>query len=127
MKKGFFSHQLCYKDKLLNKHVIYMSLDNRFDSVFSFQREVSLTTFCEGVLFVVDAASFCGNEALFIEQLQQELDNNISLEIGEAILINPLFKQAAVQENATCALYAIPSINWSTLRHKGELTICRIV
>lgn len=127
MKKGFFSHQLCYRDSLLSKHVIYMSLDNCFDAVFPFQREVSLTTFCEGVLFVVDAIQFCGKEALFIEQLQAALDSDEALKIGDAIVSNPLFQASVVQDNQRCALYAIPAINWSTLRHKGELTISRIV
>lgn len=104
-----------------------MSLDNCFDAVFPFHREVSLTTFCEGVLFVVDAALFCAEEELFITQLQEALAENVNLTIGDAIINNPLFRASAVQENETCALYAIPSINWATLRHKGDLSICRIV
>ena len=53
MKKGFFSHQLCYRRSLLNKHILYLTFDNKVDNILPFQREVSLTTFCEGVLFVV--------------------------------------------------------------------------
>ena len=54
MKKGYFSHQICYKSLLLNKHILYLSSDdNTILSILPFQQEVSLTIFCEGVLFVV--------------------------------------------------------------------------
>ncbi len=127
MKKGFFSHQLCYRNMLLNKHVIYMSLDNHFDSVFPFQREISLTTFCEGILFVVDSNKFAQREGEFVQELKFQMENNQELTIGNAILGNTVYQESYPSEGSICSLYSIPT-DWFTYRtEEGDYSIMRIV
>ena len=87
MKKGFFSHQLCYRRSLLNKHILYLTEDNRVDHILPFQREVSLTTFCEGVLFVV-SPDFESEKEEFCRIMREQLEANRLLTVGEAIIQN---------------------------------------
>ena len=117
MKKGFFSHQLCYRRSLLNKHILYLTFDNKVDNILPFQREVSLTTFCEGVLFVVSP----GFE-------QEKLSGNPLLTVGEAIIHNPVYLRNMADDIAPCSLYTVTSINWATARLRDdELTLVKVL
>ena len=105
MKKGFFSHQLCYRRSLLNKHILYLTFDNKVDNILPFQREVSLTTFCEGVLFVV-SPGFEQEKEEFCRILREQLSGNPLLTVGEAIIHNPVYlrNMATTSPLAVCIL-----------------------
>ncbi len=128
MKKGFFSHMLCCGRSLLNKHILYLTMDHKIDSILPFQREVSLTTFCEGILMVV-STDFISQEKLFIETLLQQLENNKLLSVGEAILHNNIYRQCCITDDTPCCLYTISYINWQTgrLRTDREITLTPIL
>ncbi len=115
MKRGFFSHQLCCGRSLLNKHILYLTMDYRLDSILPFQREVSLTTFCEGLLLAVSPA-FDELKDKFISSLAQELQNNSSITVGEAVLRNSIYRKCCISDDEECRLYAITSIDWHTGR-----------
>lgn len=115
MKKGFFSHQLCCGRSLLNKHILYLTMDNKIDSILPFQREISLTTFCEGLLFAVSPA-FVAQEQAFIECLNRQLEENSLISVGEAILHNPIYRNCCINDEEPCLLYAITTIDWQTGR-----------
>ena len=128
MKKGYFSHQICYKGLLLNKHILYLSSDdNTILSILPFQQEVSLTTFCEGVLFVV-IPEFEEKEQIFIDILKKQLDTNLKLTVGNAILNNPIYIDYTASEGKKCLLYSVTSVNWSTERpsQPGNIEIIKI-
>lgn len=120
MKKGFFSHQLCYRRSLLNKHILYLTEENRVDHILPFQREVSLTTFCEGVLFVV-APGFESEKEEFCRTLREQLARNSLLTVGEAIIQNPVYLRHMADDVMPCSLYTITSINWATARLRDDL------
>lgn len=119
MKKGFFSHQLCYRRSLLNKHILYLSADDKVESIMPFQREVSLTTFCEGVLFVV-APGFETEKEEFCRTIREQLDGNRLLTVGEAIIKNPVYLRHMADDAHPCSLYTITSINWATARLRDD-------
>ena len=119
MKKGFFSHQLCYRRSLLNKHILYLTEDNRVDHILPFQREVSLTTFCERVLFVV-APTFETEKDEFCHTLSEQLSKNCLLTVGEAIIRNPVYLRHMADDVEPCNLYTITSINWATARLRDD-------
>ncbi|HIZ26112.1 hypothetical protein [Barnesiella sp. An55] len=119
MKKGFFSHQLCYRRSLLNKHILYLTQENLVDNILPFQREVSLTTFCEGVLFVV-SPSFESEKEEFCRTIREQLDKNHLLTVGEAIIQNPVYLRHMADDTAPCSLYTITSINWATARLRDD-------
>ena len=123
MKKGFFSHQLCYRRSLLNKHILYLTFDNKVDNILPFQREVSLTTFCEGVLFVV-SPGFEQEKEEFCRILREQLSGNPLLTVGEAIIHNPVYLRNMADDIAPCSLYTVTSINWATV---GESTLNRLL
>ena len=106
MKKGFFSHQLCYRRSLLNKHILYLTFDNKVDNILPFQREVSLTTFCEGVLFVV-SPGFEQEKEEFCRILREQLSGNPLLTVGEAIIHNPVYLRNMADDIAPCSLYTV--------------------
>ena len=127
MKKGFFSHQLCYRRSLLNKHILYLTFDNKVDNILPFQREVSLTTFCEGVLFVV-SPGFEQEKEEFCRILREQLSGNPLLTVGEAIIHNPVYLRNMADDIAPCSLYTVTSINWATARLRDdELTLVKVV
>lgn len=127
MKKGFFSHQLCYRRSLLNKHILYLTEENKVDRVLPFQREVSLTTFCEGVLFVV-SLSFEREREEFCRTMREQLAANTLLTVGEAIIHNPVYLRNMADDIAPCSLYTITSINWATARLRDdELTLVKVL
>lgn len=127
MKKGFFSHQLCYRRSLLNKHILYLTEENKVDRVLPFQREVSLTTFCEGVLFVV-SPSFEREREEFCRTMHEQLAANPLLTVGEAIIHNPVYLRNMADDIAPCSLYTITSINWATARLRDdELTLVNVL
>lgn len=127
MKKGFFSHQLCYRRSLLNKHILYLTEENKVDRVLPFQREVSLTTFCEGVLFVVSPSFECEREE-FCRTMHEQLVANPLLTVGEAIIHNPVYLRNMADDIAPCSLYTITSINWATARLRDdELTLVNVL
>lgn len=127
MKKGFFSHQLCYRRSLLNKHILYLTEENKVDRVLPFQREVSLTTFCEGVLFVV-SPSFEREREEFCRTMREQLAANLLLTVGEAIIHNPVYLRNMADDIAPCSLYTITSINWATARLRDdELTLVNVL
>lgn len=119
MKKGFFSHQLCYRRSLLNKHILYLTEDNRVDHILPFQREVSLTTFCEGVLFVV-SPDFESEKEEFCRIMREQLEVNRLLTVGEAIIQNPVYLRHMADDVQTCSLYTITSISWATARLRDD-------
>lgn len=119
MKKGFFSHQLCYRRSLLNKHILYLTIDNRVDNILPFQREVSLTTFCEGVLFVV-SLDFESEKDEFCRTIREQLEANRLLTVGEAIIQNPVYLHHMADDVHPCSLYTITSINWATARLRDD-------
>lgn len=119
MKKGFFSHQLCYRRSLLNKHILYLTEDNRVDHILPFQREVSLTTFCEGVLFVV-SPDFELEKEEFCRIMREQLEANRLLTVGEAIIQNPVYLRHMADDVHPCSLYTITSINWATARLRDD-------
>lgn len=119
MKKGFFSHQLCYRRSLLNKHILYLTQDNLVDNILPFQREVSLTTFCEGVLFVV-SPGFESEKEEFCHTIREQLDKNHLLTVGEAIIQNPVYLRHMADDLHPCSLYTITSINWATARLRDD-------
>ena len=102
MKKGFFSHQLCYRRSLLNKHILYLTEDNRVDHILPFQREVSLTTFCEGVLFVV-SPDFESEKDEFCRIMREQL-----------------YLRHMADDVQPCSLYTITSISWATARLRDD-------
>ena len=127
MKKGFFSHQLCYRRSLLNKHILYLTFDNKVDNILPFQREVSLTTFCEGVLFVV-SPGFEQEKEEFCRILREQLSGNPLLTVGEAIIHNPVYLRNMADDIAPCSLYTVTSINWATARLRDdELTLVKVL
>ncbi len=127
MKKGFFSHQLCYGHLLLCKHIIYLTNNHCAVGVEPFRHEVSMTQFCEGILLAV-APGFIAYEADFCQKLRQQLFTNSSLTVGEAILQNHLYATYAVADGEPCMLYAITSVDWSTHRLKDdEVKLTRVV
>lgn len=128
MKKGYFSHQLCCGRSLLNKHILYLTLDNKIDSILPFQREISLTTFCEGLLIAVSPA-FAAQEQTFIELLTRQLEDNALISVGEAILHNPIYRKCCINDEEPCRLYAITAIDWQTerLRPDKEITLLPVL
>ena len=127
MKKGFFSHQLCYRRSLLNKHILYLTEENKVDRVLPFQREVSLATFCEGVLFVV-APSFEREREEYCRTMHEHLASNPFLTVGEAIIHTPVYLRNMADDIAPCSLYTITSINWATARLRDdELTLVKVL
>ena len=125
MKKGFFSHQLCYRRSLLNKHILYLTFDNKVDNILPFQREVSLTTFCEGVLFVV-SPGFEQEKEEFCRILREQLSGNPLLTVGEAIIHNPVYLRNMADDIAPCSLYTVTSINWATARLRDDELIAAV-
>lgn len=119
MKKGFFSHQLCYRRSLLNKHILYLSADDKVDSIMPFQREVSLTTFCEGVLLVV-APGFESEKEAFCRTMRKQMDENRLLSVGEAVIQNPVYLRHMADDSQPCSLYTITSVNWATARLRDD-------
>ncbi len=118
MKKGFFSHQLCYRRSLLNKHILYLTFDNKVDNILPFQREVSLTTFCEGVLFVV-SPGFEQEKEEFCRILREQLSGNPLLTV---------YLRNMADDIAPCSLYTVTSINWATARLRDdELTLVKVL
>ncbi len=127
MKEGFFSHRLCYRHSLYNKHIIYFDSDHRVDAIEPFRQEVSMTYFCEGILVAV-VSDFASNEEAFCCELRRQLFESPSLTIGEAILQNKCYGQYIADDTVPCALYAISSVDWSTERLKGnEVKLLRVV
>ncbi len=127
MKKGFFSHQLCYRRSLLNKHILYLTEENKVDHILPFQREVSLTTFCEGILFVVSPRFELEKEE-FCRTIQKQLSENCLLTVGEAIIQNPVYLRNMADDVAPCALYTITTINWATARLRDdEVVLVKVV
>ena len=122
MKKGFFSHQLCYRRSLLNKHILYLTFDNKVDNILPFQREVSLTTFCEGVLFVV-SPGFEQEKEEFCRILREQLSGNPLLTVGEAIIHNPVYLR-----NMACHIDKLGDGSVKRRRtHVGESTLNRLL
>lgn len=119
MKKGFFSHQLCYRRSLLNKHILYLTQNNQVDNILPFQREVSLTTFCEGVLFVV-SPDFESEKEEFCRTMREQLASNHLLTVGEAIIQNPVYLRHMADDTSPCSLYTVTSINWATARLRDD-------
>ncbi len=127
MKRGVLSHQLCCGDSRFNKHILYLTIDNRLDSIVPFRQEVSMTVFCEGVLLAV-APDFVAHEADFCQTLHHQLFESEMLTIGEAVLQNNLYRQYAVVEGDPCLLYTITSVDWSTGRlNSDEVKLVKIV
>ena len=122
MKRGFFSHQLCCGRSLLNKHILYLTMDYRIDSLLPFQREVSLTTFCEGLLIVV-SPMFDKLKDKFISSLLQDLQKDSTITIGEAVLHNSIYRKCCINDDEECRLYAITSIDWQTGRLRDNTNI----
>lgn len=128
MKRGYFSHRLCFQKRLLDKHILYLSGENKILGVQPFQQEISLTTFCEGILFAA-ACGFEEKEQLFVETLQSQLDGNPALTVGNALLENPVYARYPAVEGDECCLYALTSIDWLTgrLPRTGKVCIMRVV
>ncbi|MCH5328820.1 MAG: hypothetical protein J1E02_07345 [Coprobacter sp.] len=129
MKKGYFSHRLCFGDRLLDKHILYLSADGRtILDVLPFQREISLTTFCEGILFPV-SAGFEAKEQQFVDTLQQQLEADTTLPVADALLANPVYTCYKAEKGEECRLYALTSIDWLTgrLPRTGKVCIRRVV
>ena len=128
MKRGFFSHQLCCGRSLLNKHILYLTMDYRLDPIPPFQREVSLTTFCEGLLLAVSPA-FDELKEQFTSSLSQELQKNTSMTVGEAVLHNSIYRKCCVNDDEECRLYAITSIDWHTgrLREHADIELVEVL
>lgn len=127
MKKGYFAHQLCCGRSLLNKHILYLSADKQIETILPFQREVSLTTFCEGLLLVV-ATTFARHRDEFVAELTRQLQAAPDLTVGEAVLHNSVYRRNSVSDDEECSLYAITSIDWQTcrLRNEDNITLMEI-
>ncbi|MCP9612213.1 hypothetical protein [Coprobacter tertius] len=126
MKKGYFSHQLCYNGILLNKHILYIE-NRKIVSALPFQREISLTTFCEGIL-IATKEGFCEKLKAFEKTLEIQLQENKLLSAGNAIVFNPLYNDYIAREGDNCELYSLISINWMTYRlSQDKLDIIRIL
>lgn len=129
MKKGYFSHRLCFGDRLLDKHILYLSADDcTILDVQPFQQEISLTTFCEGILFPV-SAGFEEKERQFVDTLQRQLEADASLSVSHALLANPVYTCYKAGKGERCSLYALISIDWLTgrLPRTGKVCIRRVV
>ena len=95
--------------------------------ILPFQREVSLTTFCEGVLFVV-SPGFEQEKEEFCRILREQLSGNPLLTVGEAIIHNPVYLRNMADDIAPCSLYTVTSINWATARLRDdELTLVKVL
>ena len=126
MKKGFFSHQVCFEEKLLDKYIVYLTMDDCFQSVQPFRCEVSLTTFSEGVLFVV-SPDFSAAENDFRRQLTDYMEAHPAVSVGEAILATPAYRSCRVTEGGKCRLYTVMT-DWSTGRLRdGKLTLSNVL
>ncbi len=115
MKKGFLSHQLCCGRTLHSKYVLFLTSDNRFDSVVPFQQEVPMTVFCEGLLLVVSPA-FDKFSVSFTDTLSKQLENDKDLTVGDAVISNPVYLSCMVTEEEYCSVYSIMPVDWSTCR-----------
>ncbi len=127
MKEGFFSHRLCYRHSLYSQHIIYFDSRCRVDAVEPFQQESPMTRFCEGILMAV-AIDFVSHEEAFCGELRRQLIDNPSLSVGEAVLQNKFYAQYLADKAMPCVLYAIPSVDWSTGRLRGDgVKLVRVV
>ncbi len=122
MKKGFFSHQICCGQSCVDKHILYLSPDNRIDSLLPFHHETPHTTFCDGLL-IATLPTFAGHENEFIATLSQQLRDNNTLTIGDAILQNETYHRHCTHDRGECLLYRITNIDWRTKRPHADSAI----
>ncbi len=126
MRKGFLSHQLCFCQSVFNKHIIYLTDDNRVDCLSPFRGEMSMTLFCEGILLAV-MPDFAREESEFIRILTAQLDGDASLSVGEAVVSNIVYRKYMAENNKPCSLYTITTVNWSTARLKDNVVNLRAI
>ena len=72
--------------------------------------------------------SWIWKEQIFIDILKKQLDTNLKLTVGNAILNNPIYIDYTASEGKKCLLYSVTSVNWSTERpsQPGNIEIIKI-
>lgn len=114
MKRGFFAHRICYKNRIYRKHILFLNGNNQICEIEPFANETANTTFYDGILMVVSPAFHLQiNE--FTSALNRQLENP-EISLTQAIAENTVYKNNFPDIQSPCSLYNISEICWDNER-----------
>lgn len=109
MTKGYLAHKCYCAGAIYHLHIVFC-LHNKLLSITPFSNETANTTFCDGVLLVVNN-EFDTHKDDFLSLLQQQLNNNHTLTIDKAITENEILPAHNAIIGEECNIYSITSDN----------------
>lgn len=114
MKRGFFAHCICYREQTYYKHILFLNEKDEIIEIVPFFNETANTIFIDGILIVV-SLSFQIRLKEFVSTLKKQLEDP-KIQLSQAVLENPVYKNDMSNIENQCLLYNIPEICWESER-----------